>query len=450
LGLNSAINRYISVFLAKNDIDGVQKVVSASMLYLYSTAIMLAVLTLIAYRYVEVWFSIPSELIGVSKTLILIVGFCFVLIMPLQMYGGILSGFQRYDIVSIGTVISIIVRTLLLILLLSNGYGLLTMGLAFGICEVVIRIFQAVFTIKLLPDISIWPTAKIDFTLLWQMFHYGVNTFLYIIGTDIVCKASSIIIGIFLSPADIAKYYVASVGVLTLGMFIQAFATAIKPAVSDLDTRNKESEIRQLTFLTQKYTLILLIPSVSFFLIMGRDFLLLWVGADSGNLHLILILLAVGHFFRSFQYGNFLVLVGKGQHRIFGLLAVLTAVCVIVLAVAFVKIFKLGLLGIALSNLIPMSLIYGLISPIYFNHRMNISFTDYVHRVWLPALVSCVPSLLFMGSWKYYHSPNCWFHIATVVICVCVVTMAGTWLWGLDSVEQERFRRIISVGKRKF
>ena len=142
LGLNSAINRYIPVFLAKNDRDSVQKVVSVSMLYLYSTSIILAALTLVAYRYVEIWFSIPFDLIGVSKTLILIVGFCFVLIMPLQMYNGVLSGLQRYDIISIGTVIPIIIRTVVLILLLSRGYGLLTMGLVFGICEIIIRIFQ--------------------------------------------------------------------------------------------------------------------------------------------------------------------------------------------------------------------------------------------------------------------------------------------------------------------
>jgi O-antigen/teichoic acid export membrane protein len=449
LGLNSAINRYIPVFLAKNDRDSVQKVVSVSMLYLYSTSIILAALTLVAYRYVEIWFSIPFDLIGVSKTLILIVGFCFVLIMPLQMYNGVLSGLQRYDIISIGTVIPIIIRTVVLILLLSRGYGLLTMGLVFGICEIIIRIFQVVFTVKLLPHISILPTTKIDFALLWQMLHYGTNTLLYIVGAGIVCKASSIIIGIFLSPADITNYYVASAGVLVLGAFIESFMAAIKPAISDLDARNKEAAIRQLIFSIQKYALILLIPSFFFFLIMGRDFLLVWIGADFKNMYLILVILSISHFLRLFQYGNFLVLVGKGQHKIFGLLAVLMAVCAIMLAVVFVKIFKLGLVGIALSNLIPMSLIYGLILPIYFNYKMNIFFTDYVHRIWRPALICCTPSLLFMGVWKYCHSPGTWLHIATVVASVFIITMACTYLWGLSPAEREKFQRIIVSWKKK-
>lgn len=450
LGLNSAINRYIPVFLAKNDNDGVQRVVSVSILYLYFTSVMLAIITLVVHRYVAVWFAIPSDLIGVTKNLVLIVGFSFVVIMPFQMYSGVLSGLQRYDIISIVTVIAIIVRTVVLILLVSRGYGLLTMGLVFGICEIAIRIFQVVFTIKLLPHISIFPTTKIDFSLLWQMLHYGTNTLLYILGTSIVYKSSNIIIGIFLSPADITKYYVASAGVLMLGLFIEAFTSAIKPAISDLDARNKEFEIRQLSFSTQKYILILLIPSIFFFLVMGRDFLTVWVGADYSNLYLILAILSISHFFRLLQYSNFLVLVGKGQHKIFGFLAILMAVCAIVLAVAFVKIFKLGLVGIALSNLIPMSLIYGLILPIYFNYKMNIFFIDYVNQVWRPALVSCVPSLLFIGGWKYYHTPDCWLHIAIIVSCTCIIIAVGTWLLGLKSAEKKRIQQILINWTKRF
>jgi O-antigen/teichoic acid export membrane protein len=448
MGLNSAINRYIPVFLAKNDKDGVQKVISMSTLYLCFTAIVLAGITLVVRRYVEVWFSIPSDLIGVTKTLVLIVGFCFVLVMPLQMYSGVLSGLQRYDIDSIGTIISLIIRTGLLILLLSRGYGLLTMGLVFGICEIATRIFQAVLAMKLLPHISMLP-KKIDFSLFWQMLHYGANTLLYTLGTVIVCKVSDIIIGIFLTTADITKYYVASAGVLAIGAAIETFTAAIKPAISDLDARNKKLEILQVAFLTQKYVLILLIPSMFFFLIMGRDFLQVWAGADFGKLHLILILLAIGHFFRLLQYSNFLVLVGKGQHRIFGILAALMAVFTIVLAVVFVKTFKLGLVGIALSNLLSMFLICGLVLPIYFNYKMNTLFVDYVYQVWRPALASCVPSLLFMGVWKYYHSPDCRLHLATVVICVFIITMVDTWLWGLSSAEKKRFQGIMVGWKKK-
>lgn len=448
VGLNSAVNRYISIFLAKNDDSGIQRVVSTATLYLCFTSIILAAITLVVHRYVEVWFSIPPNMVGVTRTLVLIVGFSFVVIMPFQIRSAVLSGLQRYELVSIGTVVPIITRTAALILLLGRGYGLLTMGLAFGACEVAIRVLQVVFAKKLLPHISI-SLGGVDSSLLWQMLHYGANTMLYTLGSAIVYKSSSIIIGIYLTTTDITKYYVASAGIVWLGIFVQGFAAAIKPAISDLDTRGRQVEIRRIAFLTQKYVLILLMPPVFFFLVMGRDFLTVWAGADFGKLHLILVLLSVGHFLRLIQYSNFLVLVGRGQHRIFGVLAAAMALCTIALAIVFVGRFDLGLVGVALSNLLPMSLISGMILPVYFNHKMGIAFTEHLRQVWRPALAGSSPALLFIGLWKYHHSPDCWLHIGIVAACAFLVTLVGAWLWGLSPAEKDRFRRIIARGETK-
>ena len=60
--------------------------------------------------------------------------------------------------------------------------------------------------------------------------------------------------------------------------FVQAFTTAIKPAVSDLDTRDDQTRVRQIAFLTQKYSLLILIPAAAFLIVMGREFLTVWVG----------------------------------------------------------------------------------------------------------------------------------------------------------------------------
>jgi O-antigen/teichoic acid export membrane protein len=443
MGLNSALNRYIPMFLAKNNIKGIQAVINTSMLYLCFTSAILAVIILIVYKYIDVWFNIAPDFIEPSKIAILIVGFCFVVIMPLQMYSGVLSGLQRYDIVSLATIIPVIIRTVVLILVLSKCNGLLTMGLAFGICEILMRASQVLFALILLPHINI-STKCIEFSLLKQMLHYGANTLLYTLGAAIVTKSSDIIIGIFLNTDDITKYYVTLAGILMLEMFVVALAAAIKPAVSDLDARDDESRIRQIAFCTQKYILILLVPSSFFFLLMGGDFLRVWVGADFAELHIILILLSIGHFLRLAQYSNFLVLVGKGEHRVFGIFAGVMAVCTIILAIIFVKIFDLRLTGIALSNLLPMSIICGLILPIYFNSKMNISFKDSARQAWGPGLAGCLPALVFIGSWKYYHSPDCWLHIAIVVTCAFVLTIVGAWLWSLSSDEKRMFLRILS------
>jgi len=441
LGLNSAINRHIPVLLAKNDEDGIQKVVSMSMLYLYFVSIAVIIISLIIHRYIETWFHIPLDLVDTAKTLVLIVGFTFAIIMPLQMYNGVLSGLQRYYITNIATVVGLLVRTALLLWLLSKGYGLFTMGLLFGVCEIGIRVFQVSFAQKLLPCITFIP-KKTDFPLLWQLMHYGTNTLLYTMSFIIVYKISDIIIGIFMTPKDITKYYIASASILAISAFVESFTAAIKPAVSDLDARNNEYTIRQIALLTQKYVLILLLPSMFFFLIMGKDFLRVWVGADFESLYFILIILGIGNFFRLLQYSNFLILVGKGQHRMFGVFAVFMAVLTIILSVFFVKTTRLGLTGIALSNLIPMVLICGLILPAYFNKKVNIPFEEHVEQVWKPAFISCTPAIIMLGIWKYVYPPDSWFMISAIILIIFSITMLCTYFWGLSDTERQRFYRI--------
>jgi hypothetical protein len=125
------------------------------------------------------------------------------------------------------------------------------------------------------------------------------------------------------------------------------------------------------------------------------------------------------------------------------------ALCVIALAVVFVRTFDLGLAGVALSNLLPMSLICGIILPVYFNHKMGIAFADHLRQVWRPALAGSSPALLFIGLWKYHHSPDCWLHIGIVAACAFLITLAGAWLWGLSSAERDRFRRVmVRVGAK--
>lgn len=442
LGLNSAINRYIPVFLANDDYKSIEKVINTSVLYLTFTSILLIIITFVIHGYFDVWFSIPPNMVSTAKSLVLIVGFSFAAIMPLQIYSAILSSLQRYDLASLGTLLPILARTLILVLLLSRGYSLIVMGLSFGFCEIAIRLLQLVCAKKLFPY-KIKFRFEFDFILFRKMLYYGCNTLLYTLGAAIIYKSSDVLIGIYLETTDITNYNIALATTMLLQTFTVAFVSVIKPAISDLDARDERAKICNIAFWSQKYTLVLLIPAVYFFIIMGKDFLKVWVGPDFEHLYLILILLSIAHFFRLVQYSNFLVLVGRGQHQIFGIFAISTVFFSIVLAIIMLKIFNLGLLAIALSHLIPITLISGLILPAYFNHKMNLSFKEFFQQSWWPAFISCLPALLFISLWKYFNSPDNWFKLVIIMISAFSLTIMSTWLWGLSHREKQSFRNLI-------
>ncbi len=447
IGLNSSINRYVPLFLAKDDTDGIQRVISTSLFIFTILAVALAVATVVVFYKIDSWFVIEPELVKTAGVLVLVVGFCVALSMPVQASTAVLSGLQRYDLINLVVLIALFSRTALVVVLLLKGYGLLAAGAVMGLSEVFVRLAHSAFVMKSLPAVSLSP-AKVDMRLLRDMLSYGVNTFLYATGSIIIHNASTIIIAIFIGTAEISQFTAASAGVMLLSLLLGAFTGAIKPAVSDLDARDDQAKVKEIAFLTQKYCVLLIIPSLVFLVLMGRQFLWVWVGDrfdDPSVVDLmgsVLAVLAVGSCIRLSQHSNFLVLVGRGQHRIFGLLTAVTALLCVVISVVSVKVFNWGLLGIAWSNLLPQLLISGIILPIYFNRRMHVSASESIRNVWRPALLGSLPAVCIISVWKCLAPPQSWLEIFGVVIVAMVVTLVGGWFLSLEDFERQRFARM--------
>ena len=450
MGMNSSIDRYIPVNLARCDKDGVQRVISTSLFFFITLAIVLGLMTLLLYDNIGAWFTIAPEMVGTAGVLVLIVGASFVLTMPLQVSSALLCGLQRYDIVNLTELSMLLLRTFLVIVLLGQGYGLLTMGLVYGASEVLLKVTQFVYARKLLSDVSI-SLGSINFKLLKEMLVYGINTCLYRTGDLLILKATDLVIAVYIGTAEVSQFAVAIAGILLLTQLLRAFATAIKPAVSDLDARDKHSRVREISFLMQKYSLLLIIPAAYFLIVMGGDFLQVWVGEKFqepgliNSLGIVLAILAAGHCLKLAQYSNFLVLVGKGDHRLFGLLTVATGLLCISASVVSVKIFNLGLIAIAWSNCVPMALISGVVLPIYFNRKMKISMRESLIRIWRPAFLGCAPAIILISIWKHFNSPDSWMSIAAVVVCTVVLTCISAWYFSLTSRERERLSKTLML-----
>ena len=454
MGMNSSIDRYIPVNLARRDEDAIQRIISTSLFFFALLAVVLGLTTLLLYDNIGAWFTIAPDMVGTAGVLVLIVGSLFVLSMPLQVSSALLCGLQRYDILNLTEFLMLFLRTFLVVILLGQGYGLLTMGLVYGIGEILVKFVQFAYVKKLLPVVSI-SIRSIDFKLLKEMLAYGINTCLYRTGSLLILKATDLVIAVYIGTAEVSQFAVAIAGILLLSQLLRAFATAIKPAVSDLDARDEHSRVREISFLMQKYSLLLIIPAGCFLIVMGREFLHVWVGGKFqdpsvvNSLGVILAILAIGHCIRLSQYSNFLVLVGKGDHKLFGILTIVTGLLCISASIVSVKVFNLGLLGIAWSNSVPMALMSGIVLPIYFNRKMKISIRETIVRIWWPALLGSMPTVILIILWKYFHSPASWMSIAAVVIFSMVITCISTWCFSLTPREREKLAKSLKFRWRR-
>lgn len=439
VGLSSAVNRHIPVHLVNGDTDGLRRTTSTATAFFLFTGSLCIVFTVIMWLNFTRWFYVPADVAAQVGPAILVLGTCLTISITLQAYPAILSGYQRYDYISFSRIATLVIRAGLIFILLPRGFGLVTVAVLYGATEVAMAIINSIFAIRLLPVAARLPFA-FDVTVLRAMLAYGANTFLYSTGAVILYKTSELLIGAFLDCEAVARYSIVSLATLLMSGLVECFCSATKPLVSELDARAEHARVAELSLIVQKYTLIFTIPCSAFMVIMGGAFLHLWTKIEPGELTLVLGILAIGHLVRLSQYSSFLVLVGLGEHRVFGLLTIAMALASLGGAL-FALSHGFRLIGVATANSAAMIIFCGCLIPWHFNKRLRISFGRTVEEVWLKAIFATAPAVGLQIAWKLLFPPRTWVDIAMLIGCCFVVTLLGAWMFGLSSTERLRFRQ---------
>lgn len=453
MGLNSAVNRHIPVFAARGDDDGTARVISTGFAFHLALAAILAIATLVLAVAFERFFAVPSSLIGTARTLVLVVGFSFAAAISGQHFQAVLSGYQRDDIINYTTLTAFIVRTIVVVALLLSDFGLIAMGVCYGLAEIAMRFLPAIYASRLTGH-EVLTLRAVDWTLMREMVGYGVNSSLYNSGAALAFKSADVLIASLIAASAVPRFFITATPILVLITLVQMLVRAIKPAISDLDARSDTARIEELALLSQKYTLILILPSVAFLVVMGHSFLTVWVGGQYPDpstleeLASVMTILAVGTGVQLTQYSNFMVLVGKGEHRIYGMMALASTVGSIVLGVLAIRVADLGLEGMAWACSLPMLIGAGGILPIYFKRRLDIAWRDTLQRSWLPAIASCTPGVLLLVFWESYAAPRSWPSLAACVITVAALTAVASWTIGMSRIERNRFMNVARLRRR--
>jgi O-antigen/teichoic acid export membrane protein len=442
-GLSSAINRYIPLGLARGNDDEIRRIASTGTVFFSAIGMVVVVLTVVVYFNITRWFNVPEAAAASARHAVLVVGLLLGITVLSQTFGAILSGYQRYDLTAGSRLVMCVARALALVVALTAGGGLLAVALIYGLTELGINVIQFGFARRLMPDHAV-SLASFDAGLLREMLGYGLNTFLYGTGAVIAYKASELIIGVFMQAEDVARYSVAAGAVLMVTTLIDSLSAAIKPAVSDLDARDESQQIRRLSLLSQKYTLFLIVPSTAFLVFMGREFLHVWTGLSNPDLALVVTMLALGQAFRLAQHSNFLVLVGKGEHRFFGFCVLLIGLGTVTLSTLAVGVFRLGLVGAGMASFISWAVVCGIVIPAHVNAQLAVTGRERWANVVTPVLTGCMPCVVLMMAWKYVHPPDTWAEIMAVVVVSAVVTLIAVW-HGLTLSERNTFRGLAKL-----
>jgi O-antigen/teichoic acid export membrane protein len=437
LGVRGAVTKYVATHHARRNHPEASQVASAA-LTLFSGFGLLAVLAAFTFAQFGLqFFEISDEFADAARFVLRLGGATIGVSIIGGVFGGIVVGRQRFDLINGVSVTIEVVRGCLVFLALRAGGGLVELALIqFGIA-LAQTLASLLLSRRVYPELKIWFFAC-RAKHLNIILSYGFFSALIHSATMLIGHTDSLIIGIHLPVSLITFYAIAWSLVEQTRSLVSGISHVITPLAGALDGQNNTERVGEVLVTGARYATLASLPIVLTFIVRGHSFIGLWMGKQyaepAGD---VLVLLAFG----VWVYAGFQVCCGimMGLNRHSGLVPafVLEALCNLGLSVWWVQSY--GIYGVALGTLIPRLVICLLFGPWYNRRVVGVGITRFLGETLLRPSVSMLPFAL--GSWlieRHWPASNLLVYFGQIAMAG-PLALLGAWFVFLSAKERRDY-----------
>lgn len=454
-GVRDALIRYTAKYHTTKNGLALRRIISVSlMIYLPVFVMAMLVTTAIAYGLPK-WSSIEGDLTNDASMTVLLVGASIASTFLFNIYTGLLSGLQRFDVANAIGVLSGLLRAGTIVIILNGGGGVVALAWIQLIFTVVsgVACFWAAHILMGRAGMSVRPVAvsgrKLR-ALLRLVSGYSVYVFINNIGQKLSFATDALVISVFMPIASVTYYAIAGNLIGYLNSLVSATAQVFNPIASQYAARNDKEGLRVLMLKSTRLSMTIGIPVACTYIVLGDIFIGLWMGPEFvEQASLVLLILALTQIFSFPHHSIASILYGIGRHRTLAFLRLFEGVINLLLSIILVR--HMGLLGVALGTAIPHMFIFGIIVPLYTCRMLGIPWWRYVVSSLLGPVIN---GMLFAAAAHYvheYYAPSSLVAFFVFVALLCLLYALSAYRLCLSADEREivvaRMRRMLPAGR---
>ena len=435
-GFEKTIVTFVASFQGKGDSDGVNRILAtSSRLYLWFGAAAVAGACLSAWLFLPYLKAESPGILQEGQTALVIIGLFAGMRFWFTPVTAALGGFQRYDMTTSIQVVEDVARTIVMILLLGQGFGLVALALTvltFGLIRIAVSIWLLKHTF---PQWQL-ATSK-DPALAKDLFSYSRITAGITIAWLVIFNTDSILLGFMASTAAAGVFAPAAQLALYSRHLVNAIGTPLTAAAAhaggraDLD-RARDRYLR--LFALASYAGFALMSVVALY---ADSFVRLWLPAGFEETARAMIILTAGSAAFLPHILSNSMLFALNRHRY--LLMTVTIEACLKLLLALLLVGRYGATGVALANAIPQVAIYITIYPIWAGRATGVSPSHLIGRQFRTALFAVTFTLLPGKLIALLLPTDTWASLTTNLVGTAVVSAIGLWI-SLPSDERAGIR----------
>ena len=390
-GIRSTLQRFVGRLNDTQDREALNSIFSTALAVTVVVGAFLIVLFLGLSRVLPSFFKLDPVEQRLFTSLVILLGINLGSAIPAALLGSYLCGLHRFDLFNLLDIIRAGVRTILILVVLLRGHGVL----AVAVCVLVSTLIAV--------PLNWWMIRRIDSEVKFarelvrlrtarELLSFSFWTLVNNAGQLLRDSTDSIVIGRVLNVASITPFTVASRLVDYSRPIIMSMLSPTLPRMSQLDGQSRHEEIRHLFLRMTRLSALASLAIGSVLVLHGRSLLLLWVGPRYISSYPILVLLEVGSIAALAQLGSLTALLAMGRHRVFGIWTIGEGLANLALSIIWAH--RYGIVGVALGTAVPLLVVKLTLQPWYVTRVLDLSLGEYFRKALARPLAACG---LFLG-----------------------------------------------------
>ncbi len=361
LGFGGSIVRFVAQYRARRDADGLNEIASTLFgIFSVTGCLAYAVFLLVAFN-IEHLVRAPADQ-ATARSLLLIIGVYVSLGFPFSVFGGIINGFQRYDVNNIVGICSSVLVAIVNVVMLTAGFDLVQLVAATTTVRVLTYFVYRINAYHVFPALALRP-SRFQWSRVREITGFSIYISIIDWSNKLNYSIDALIIGAYLSTAAVTLWTVPQRIAEVLQRFTNQLNGVLLPVVVDSASGERRERLRAIFVQGTRLSLVSVVPLAAALVLLARPLIHAWLGPRfDGSIVVARVLIAVV----AVRVGSATattVLKGAGQHRVLAFSNAGAALANVGLSLLWIRRF--GLVGQALGTLLPVACTsIGLLWPI--------------------------------------------------------------------------------------
>jgi O-antigen/teichoic acid export membrane protein len=446
-GLGNSISRFISKYRAEDRPEDISNFLGiVYKLYLFISIIIVIFLVVIYLLIGKIFLELTALEIDRLKVVYIIAGFFSVVSFPFNTLNGILISYEKFVPLKLSEIMQKIITIVIMVIALLCGKGLYTLVIVNGIVGVIVICYKF-FVIKKYININVNWKYK-NKALIIGILSFSLWITVVGIADQLIINFPTIALGAFSGTSAITIY---ALGRMIHG-YVWTFGYAINglfmPKVSKICLReDRKDQLEQLMIKVGRIQLLVIGCIISGFIVLGKEFVYLWMGNGFEDLYWISILLILPHIVILTEEIANSAMFFDNVVKYKAVVYIMSSIVSVTISCIFAR--KLGAIGASIGVFIGYIIFNIFVLNVVYYKKMDIDIINFFKKCHLKILpyIFCIiligaliNKFFIAAQWSLLGLKGCAFVLIYVVI---------NWLFTMNNEEKEIINGVINALLRR-